>query len=141
MTSWWVAWKDLLIIFRDKQAFLTLIAMPLLLIAILGAAFGDMMDGDEDVTIKKFTLGIVNLDKGQLGEMLSEEIFKKELSDQIQVTYYQEEDLYKKIKDHKLEVGIVIDEEFTSSLMSGEQAQQSLSQFLTPELRRPSSQL
>ena len=56
MTSLWVAWKDLLIIFRDKHAFLTLIAMPLLLIAILGAAFGDMMDGDEDVTIKKFTL-------------------------------------------------------------------------------------
>ncbi|MEH7254687.1 ABC transporter permease [Neobacillus niacini] len=126
MTSWWIAWKDLLIIFRDKQAFLTLIAMPLLLIAILGAAFGDMMDGNDDVTIKKFTLGIVNLDKGQLGEVLSEEIFKKELSDQIQVTYYQEEDLYKKIKDHKLEVGIVIDEEFTSSLMTGEQAQTKL---------------
>ena len=126
MTFWWVAWKDLLIIFRDKQAFLTLIAMPLLLIAILGAAFGDMMDGDEDVTIKKFTLGIVNLDKGPLGEMLSEEIFKKELSDQIQVTYYQEEELYKKIKDHKLEVGIVIDDDFTSSLMSGKQARTKL---------------
>ena len=68
----------------------------------------------------------MNLDKGQLGEMLSEEIFKKELSDQIEVTYYQEEDLYKKIKDHKLEVGIVIDEEFTSSLLSGEQAQTKL---------------
>ena len=126
MTSLWVAWKDLLIVIRDKHAFLTLIAMPLLLIAILGAAFGDMMDGDEDVTIKKFTLGVVNLDKGQLGKVLSEEVFMNELSDQIQVKYYQEEELYKKIKDHKLEVGIVIDEDFTASLMTGEQAQAKL---------------
>jgi ABC-2 type transport system permease protein len=122
MTSWWLAWKDLLVIVRDKQALLTLIAMPLLLIAILGAAFGDMMDGDEDVTIKKFKLGIVNLDQGELGEILSEEVFKKELSDQIEVKYYQEDEMYKIIRGHKLEVGIVIDEDFTASLMSGEKA-------------------
>jgi ABC-2 type transport system permease protein len=122
MSSWWLAWKDLLVIVRDKQALLTLIAMPLLLIAILGAAFGDMMDGDEDVTFKKFKLGIVNLDQGQLGEVLSEEVFKKGLSHQIEVTYFQEDEMYKKIRDHQLEVGIVIDEDFTTSLMTGEQA-------------------
>lgn len=122
MTSWWLAWKDLMIIVRDKQALLTLIAMPLLLIAILGSAFGDMMDGDEDVTIKKFTLGIVNLDQGQLGGVLSEEVFEKELSDQIKVKYFKEEKMVEKIKEHKLDVGIVIDEEFTASLMTGEQA-------------------
>ncbi|MDF2786938.1 MAG: transporter [Neobacillus sp.] len=96
--------------------------MPLLLIAILGAAFGDMMDGDKDVTIKKFTLGIVNLDQGQLGEVLSEKVFKKELADQIDVEFYQEDEMYEKIKNHKLDVGIVIDEDFTASLMTGEQA-------------------
>jgi ABC-2 type transport system permease protein len=122
MTSWWLAWKDLLIIIRDKKALLTLIAMPLLLIAILGSAFGDMMDGDEDVTIKKFTLGIVNLDQGQLGGVLSEEVFKKGLSDQIKVNYYQEEEMVEEIKDHKLDVGIVIDKDFSASLMTGEQA-------------------
>jgi ABC-2 type transport system permease protein len=122
MTSWWLAWKDLLIIIRDKKALLTLIAMPLLLIAILGSAFGDMMDGDEDVTIKQFTLGIVNLDQGQLGGVLSEEVFEKDLSEQIKVNYYQEEEMVEKIKDHKLDVGIVIDEDFTASLMRGEQA-------------------
>jgi ABC-2 type transport system permease protein len=122
MASCWLAWKDLLIIIRDKQAFLTLIAMPLLLIAILGAAFGDMMDGDEDVTIKKFTLGVVNLDKGKLGEMLTEDVFKKGLSEQVLVQYFHEEEMFTKIKNHELEVGIVIDEDFTSLLMTGEQA-------------------
>jgi ABC-2 type transport system permease protein len=122
MTSWWLAWKDLLIIVRDKKALLTLIAMPLLLIAILGAAFGDMMDGDENVTIQKFTLGIVNLDQGQLGSVLSDVVFKEELSNQLKVRYFQEEEMYEKIKDHKLDVGIVIDKDFTASLMAGEQA-------------------
>jgi ABC-2 type transport system permease protein len=122
MTFWWLAWKDLLIIIRDKKALLTLIAMPLLLISILGAAFGDMMGGDEDVTIKKFNLGIVNLDKGQLGGILSDEVFKKELSDQIKVTYYQEKDLLEKINDRKLSIGIVIDEDFTETVTSGKEA-------------------
>ena len=36
MKFWWLAWKDLLLVARDKKAFLTLILMPLLLIAILG---------------------------------------------------------------------------------------------------------
>ncbi|WP_257009424.1 ABC transporter permease [Bacillus sp. 7884-1] len=135
MTSWWLAWKDLLIIIRDKKALLTLIAMPLLLIAILGSAFGDMMDGDEDVTIKKFTLGIVNLDQGQLGGVLSEEVFEKELSDQIKVKYFQEEEMVKKIKDHKLDVGIVIDEDFTASLITGEQARAKLISVPDPGIK------
>jgi ABC-2 type transport system permease protein len=135
MTSWWLAWKDLLIIIRDKKALLTLIAMPLLLIAILGSAFGDMMDGDEDVTIKQFTLGIVNLDQGQLGGVLSEEVFEKDLSEQIKVNYYQEEEMVEKIKDHKLDVGIVIDEDFTASLMRGEQSHAKLISVPDPGIK------
>jgi ABC-2 type transport system permease protein len=135
MTSWWLAWKDLLIIIRDKKALLTLIAMPLLLIAILGSAFGDMMDGDKDVTIEKFTLGIVNLDQGQLGGVLSEEVFKKELSDQIKVKYFQEGEMVEEIKDHKLDVGIVIDEDFTASLMTGEQARAKLISIPDPGVK------
>jgi len=119
MKFWWLAWKDLLLVARDKKAFLTLILMPLLLIAILGSAFGNIMKEDEDITIKKFTLGVVNLDQDQLSKVLTEEVLSKSLSKQIQVKYYQEDDLYKKIKDHKLTVGIVIEKDFTQSLMTG----------------------
>ncbi|WHY78046.1 ABC transporter permease [Neobacillus sp. WH10] len=119
MKFWWLAWKDLLLVARDKKAFLTLILMPLLLIAILGSAFGNIMKEDEDITIKKFTLGVVNLDQGQLSKVLTEEVLSKSLSKQVQVKYYQEDELYKKIKDHKLTVGIVIEKDFTQSLMTG----------------------
>ena len=57
MVFWWLALKDLLTIVRDKKALLTLILMPLLLIAILGSAFSDMLKEPEDSTIQKFTLG------------------------------------------------------------------------------------
>ncbi|MCL6572335.1 MAG: ABC transporter permease [Bacillus sp. (in: Bacteria)] len=121
MTFWWLTVKDLLVFVRDKKAFLTLVMMPLLLIAILGAAFGNMMTEDEEVTIEKFTLGIVNLDKGQLSKVLTEEVLTKGLSKQIKVKYYQEDALNKKIKDHELSVGIIIEPEFTASLMEGKE--------------------
>ena len=72
MVFWWLAIKDLLIVVRDKKAFLTLIMMPLLLIAILGAAFSDMMKQEKICTIEKFTLGVANLDKGQLSKVLTD---------------------------------------------------------------------
>ncbi|MDR7239711.1 ABC transporter permease [Neobacillus drentensis] len=119
MTFWWLAIKDLQIVVRDKKAFLTLIMMPLLLIAILGAAFGDIMEQDENVTIEKFTLGVANLDKGQLSTVLTDEVFTKALSKQIKVKSYDEDGLREKIKDHKLSVGIVIPANFTASMISG----------------------
>jgi ABC-2 type transport system permease protein len=121
MSFWWLAVKDLLLIGRDKKALLTLIAMPLLLISILGAAFGNLLKEGEDVTIKKFSLGVVNLDEGPLGKVLANEVFAKGLSKQIRVKVYDEVELKKKIKDQKLSVGIVINSDFTASLMSGKE--------------------
>ncbi|MEH7109833.1 ABC transporter permease [Bacillus sp. JJ1764] len=120
MNFWWLAWKDLILIVRDKKAFITLIAMPLLLISILGAAFGNLMS-EKDVTIKKFTLGVVNQDKGQLSKVLTHDVLSKGLSKQIRIKFYNEHDLLGKIKDHTLEIGIIIEPDFTSSLISGDQ--------------------
>ncbi|WML42166.1 ABC transporter permease [Neobacillus sp. OS1-2] len=119
MKFWWLARKDLLLVARDKKAFLTLILMPLLLIAILGSAFGSMMKEDEAFTIKKFTLGVVNLDQGQLSKALTDEVLTKNLSKQIRVKYYQENEMVKKLQNHNLTVGIIIEKDFTTSLMTG----------------------
>ncbi|MCM3571290.1 ABC transporter permease [Neobacillus mesonae] len=120
MSFWWLARKDLLLTFRDKKAFITLIAMPLLLIAILGAAFGNLMK-DEEVSIKKFTLGVTDLDQGVLSKVLTDEVFKKGMEDQIKLQFFQEKDLLQKIKNHELEVGIIIQPDFSKSLLSGEE--------------------
>ena len=47
MGFWWLALKDALLMGRDRKALLTLVFMPILLIGILGAAFGNMMDEEE----------------------------------------------------------------------------------------------
>lgn len=49
--SFWVVLKDLLLFFRDKKSFFTLFFMPIILIAILGAAFGDNMKKDSEIRI------------------------------------------------------------------------------------------
>jgi ABC-2 type transport system permease protein len=120
MSFLWLAFKDLLLVARDKKALLTLIGMPLLLIAILGAAFGSMMKEGKDVALPKFTLGVVNQDNGQLSKALIDGVFKKELSKEIKIKTYQEDELRKKIKSHALAVGIIIEPDFSDSLVKGE---------------------
>lgn len=137
MTFLWLAIKDMLIIVRDKKAFLTLILMPLLLIAILGAAFGDIMKQDEDITIDKFTLGVANLDKGQLSKVLTDQVFSEALSGQIRLKTYDEVILKKQIIEHKLSVGIVIPPDFTSSLMSGDETRVKLLTVPDPGIKAP----
>jgi ABC-2 type transport system permease protein len=122
VSLWWLALKDLRFLFGDKKALLTLVMMPLLLIAILGAAFGDMMKEEGEVSIEKFTVGVVNFDKGPLGNMLSEEVFAEMLSEQIHVKQYKEKELLAKIKEQKLSVGIIIQPDFSTTLMSNQQA-------------------
>lgn len=123
MSCFWLAVKDLLLIGRDKKAFLTLIMMPLLLIAILGAAFGNVFQEEGDVEIPKFTLGVVNLDEGTVGGILADEVFGKGLPDQIRVKHFQRDEMEQKIQDHKLSVGIVIPANFTTSLSTGKAAE------------------
>jgi ABC-2 type transport system permease protein len=135
MSFWWLAWKDLMVITRDRKALLTLLFMPLLLIAILGSAFGNMFQEEEEFAIQKFTLGIVNLDQGQLGEVLSEEVFRKGALDAISIKYFQEQDMYEAIREHELSVGIVIEEGFTDSLLSGNLAKVKLLSVPDPGIR------
>ena len=135
MSIWWLALKDLLLIGRDKKAFLTLIMMPLLLIAILGAAFGNMFEGEGDASIEKFTLGIVNLDNGPLGKVLSDEVFAKGFEKQIKIKNFQQAEMKAQIKDHKLSIGIVIGADFSSSLMSGDEAKIKLITIPNPGIK------
>ena len=66
MKSWTIALKDTLISFRDRNAVLLMIATPLLISLIMGAAFSNL--GGDTSPISEIPLIIVNLDKGELGE-------------------------------------------------------------------------
>lgn len=122
MNYLWLALKDLTLVARDKKAILTLILMPLLLIAILGSAFGNVFKDDQAEVIPKFSLGIVNKDQGPLGKILVEEGFKKGLSDQIRIKSYDEKKMKSSISNQQLPLGLVIEKDFSASLLAGKKA-------------------
>ena len=66
MKTWSIAIKDTLIALRDRNAIMLMIAAPLLISMIMGAAFGNQ-SGDIS-PISEIPLIFVNLDEGVLGE-------------------------------------------------------------------------
>ncbi|GAM14951.1 ABC transporter permease [Mesobacillus selenatarsenatis] len=119
MGFWWLALKDALLMGRDRKALLTLVFMPILLIGILGAAFGNMMGEEEVASIEKFQVGIVNLDEGELGNALAEEVFMKGLPELISAEAMTQKELEDRLKQQKLSVGIILPRDFSDHIIMG----------------------
>lgn len=64
-----VAWKDLLIVLKDKGALAVYFLMPLLFASMLGMAFGNTASGETTIEIP---LLLVNQDGGSYGGMLAD---------------------------------------------------------------------
>lgn len=119
--SIWIVLKDLLVFARDKKSFITLLLMPLMLIAILGAAFGNLMSEDS-ASIEKFTLGYVDNDGGEFSTLLQEEVFETSLRDYIELEKMTKKELQTNIREKNIKVGIIIPNNFSSLLEDGEDA-------------------
>jgi ABC-2 type transport system permease protein len=73
-----IAVKDLKIIVRDLKALAIIIAMPLILIVILGAALGGMFSQSE--TISRFQVAVVDLDGGPAAAAFKDLLVSPEIS-------------------------------------------------------------
>ncbi|MCM3123214.1 MULTISPECIES: ABC transporter permease [unclassified Mesobacillus] len=122
MGFWWLALKDALLFGRDKKALLTLVFMPILLIGILGAAFGNMMGNEEEAPIKEFKIGIVNLDEGALGKVLEEEVLMEGLPDLISAEAMGEDELNDQLKQQAISVGVILPPNFSDHIILGEES-------------------
>ena len=71
MTLLWIAWKDLLLLLKDKKSLLTLVATPLILTLILGMSLGSLWSTEISPSLVYYS----NEDEGELGSMLFTEIF------------------------------------------------------------------
>ncbi|WP_210363910.1 ABC transporter permease [Bacillus sp. REN3] len=119
MGFWWLAVKDAKIIGRDRKALLTLVFMPILLIGILGAAFGNLM-GEEETAIERFKVGIVNHDEGKLGTILEDEVINKGLTDLVSAISMDRKQMDEQLKEQKISIGLILPAGFTESVLSGE---------------------
>ena len=69
-TIWYIAKKDLLQVLKDRNSFILLLAVPLVLIAVIGLAFGNIFgSGSSQITI---TVAVNNQDTGYVGTSIVE---------------------------------------------------------------------
>ncbi|PRS80491.1 MULTISPECIES: ABC transporter permease [unclassified Bacillus (in: firmicutes)] len=121
--SIWVVLKDLLLFFRDKKSFFTLFFMPIILIAILGAAFGDNMKKDSEIRINSFRVGITDQDKSATSKMFLSTLSKSELSDIFDVKVTSKNQLERDLNSRDITMGIIIMPDFEKSLLNHDHVQ------------------
>ena len=114
----WIALKDLLQASRDGKGLLMLIAMPLVLIAILGAAFGSSFNPAD--TYKQFELGFVNLDGGIVAETLEQFLQSEELSELIRPVSLDPQQAQEYVASGKLAAAIIVPANASETFMVGD---------------------
>lgn len=109
-----IAVKDLIITFRDKKALLTMLMMPILIILILGSALGNMFS--KDVSVKKFSIAVVNNDGGFLSQSFVENVLKKEANDMFNTSVTDEKNARSLLSKKKVSSVITIPANFTQDM-------------------------
>ncbi len=85
MTILAIAWKDLSINFRDRNALLLMIVAPLVMSAIIGAAFGSFLLGGA-APFDKIPVLVVNADEGTMGQQFVDALMSEDMADLLVVT-------------------------------------------------------
>jgi len=110
--------KDVKIRVRDSSSFIMLLAMPLLLILVMGMVFQPLW------TSTPFTINIAVFDEdgGEFSKILLEEVFGSEqLKDMVKIKYVDsEEEIINEVNKGKIAAGVIIGEEFSQAIMTGE---------------------
>lgn len=112
-----VAWKDLLIVLKDKGALAVLFLMPLLFASLLGMAFGNTGSGETETRIE-ITVLLVNQDRGSYGQMLADGLRRAEVL--IVKRLYDAALADQRVADGDAAAALVIPADFTDKIDAGE---------------------
>ncbi len=116
--SAWICWKDLLEFSRSKMGVIMIILMPLFMMTMVGFIFPSGAPSIEDVPI-----AIADLDNGPMGENFTMQL--EALNDQTGMMILSDatglEDIRAQIYDDSIDGGILIPENFTENIMTGQQ--------------------
>jgi ABC-2 type transport system permease protein len=116
MKSLIIAWKDFKIRVKDRKGFLTMIVMPLILTAILGAALSDVMGGDGGFS--ETTVGLYQADEDPLAEAFRTEVLQK--LEFVNVKMAKDDaELEELLRHGKIDVGLSIPQEWSTDLNNG----------------------
>lgn len=121
-TIWYIAKKDLLQTLKDRGSFFFLLLMPLVLIAVIGFAFGNLFgSGSTEIDI---TVAVSNQDNGYLGKAIVQALHIN--SDKLKLTVKEYSDP-NKVKDEvandsNVNAGVVIPAGATDTLITAAQS-------------------
>jgi ABC-2 type transport system permease protein len=116
MKSLLIAWKDFKIRMKDRKGMVTMIVMPLILTAILGAALSDVMGGDGGFS--ETTVGLYQADQDPIAEALRTEVLLE--LEFVKVKLAQDDaELKELLKAGKIDVGLSIPVEWSSDINNG----------------------
>src|ERR1700751_895156 len=83
---WCIARKDLLQVIKDRNSFILMLVVPVILVAILGTAFSNDIGGNSKPT--EFTVAVSNKDNGYIAETLIKALQAKNESFKITISKY-----------------------------------------------------
>jgi|GEM_PF-1509152 len=117
MLAFWVFVKDFLIFARNKQTFILLIAMPLMLIAILGAALsGLIQNSDEEAKLSSFNIAVIDKDQSEESFFFVDDILIDRLFSVLNVTKMDESKLDHAFKTEQITLAVIIPEGFGNAI-------------------------
>lgn len=129
---WSIAYKDTLIRFRDRNGILLMLVAPLVLAAIIGAAFGGF-GGDTPAPISDIPIIIINHDNGDLGQRIVDILHSDELTDLLEPV--ESDDLVgakQQIEQGKIRAVVVVPPDFSDTVLSLRGAATTLDLFTDP---------
>ncbi len=117
-----IAIKDTKILIRDRRALLILLAMPFVIITILGLALGGLWSGDSSVS--KFNVGVVDNDGGEVAKAFTEDILQsKDMKKLLAVQNMSESSARANVANGDLAAAVIIPSDFSSKIKQGRKAE------------------
>jgi len=112
-----IAWKDILVLSRDFVSFILLLAMPLLLILVLGTAFGGMFVSN--AAPFQITLAFVDQDNGEMARLLRDEVLQgPDLKEMIRLRAFASPDEARQaVRAGNAEAALIVPSGFSRAVM------------------------
>ncbi len=133
-TIWSITKKDLLHIFKDRNAFILMLIVPVILVTILGTAFSNGI-GENSKPVE-FTVAVSNKDDGYVGETLLKALQAQNANFKITLNKYSSTtQIFQQVNQGYAVVGLVIPAKTTQHLTDAASKGQIISniiQFYVP---------
>ncbi len=115
-----IAYYNIIRFFRDKKSFIYMLALPIILILILGSA----LDSNFKInSIDRTKVVYVNKDGGNISKNFDEFLDNKEVKELIEVEKMDSYQLaFKELNDDKIKAIIYINEDYSDKVKKGEKA-------------------